>query len=99
MEDVRAHLERLAQFTRTGRETSLAMKRFLYTHVYASETLAAGRATSMEQVSRLFGYLMAHPDAYQAARETAAHSPRAVCDFIAGMTDRYFQRFYQEHLP
>jgi dGTPase len=92
--DVRAHPERLAQFTRAGRETSLAMKRFLYTHVYASETLAAGRATSMEQVSRLFGYLMEHPDAYQAGRETAGHSPRAVCDFIAGMTDRYFQRFY-----
>lgn len=93
---VRAHPERLAQFTSAGRATSLGLKRFLFTNVYASETLAAGRVESMEQVGRLFRFLMDHPEQYPKGRETGAHSPRAVCDFLAGMTDRYFQRFYRE---
>ena len=94
--DVRLHPERLARFTRPGHETSNALKRLLYTNVYASDALAAGRAESMEQVGRLFGYLVDHPEAYPTGREPNGHSPRAVCDFIAGMTDRYFHRYYAD---
>lgn len=90
---VRLH-QRLAQFTDAGHQTSQALKRFLYTNVYASDALAAGRAESIIQVGRLFRFLIDHPEHYAAGRDEGAHSPRAVCDFIAGMTDRYFQRFY-----
>ena len=96
--EVRAYPSRLAQFTRAGQETSAALKRFLYTNVYASEALAAGRAASMEQVSSLFRHFMENSHDYPAGREPGEHSPRAVCDFIAGMTDRYFQRIYAERL-
>src|SRR5258708_7436569 len=97
--DVRAFPERLANFSRSGRETSMALKKLLHTNVYASDSLAAGRAESMEQVARLFRHLMEHPEGYPVGRETGVHSPRAVCDFIAGMTDRYFQRFYADAVP
>jgi dGTP triphosphohydrolase len=65
--------------------------------VYSSDVLASGRAESIAQVGELFRFLMNRPGEYPAGRD-GLHSPRAVCDFIAGMTDRYFERFYEERL-
>ena len=59
----------------------------------------------MERLARLFGYLMAHPERLPDFRdppqpEDSPDQPeakplhRAVCDYIAGMTDGYFQRVY-----
>jgi dGTP triphosphohydrolase len=43
----------------------------------------------------MFQYLLDHPEKMPTGNESGAPSiPRAVCDFIAGMTDRYFLRFY-----
>jgi dGTPase len=45
----------------------------------------------------LFGYFTEHPeDVPEEIREAAAGEPvqRAVCDFLAGMTDRYAVRTF-----
>ena len=92
--DVRRHPLRIARFSPQSRETSLKLKQFLHQHVYCSESLSRDRAVSMERLSRLFQYLMHHPDRLSSA-ESDVPLHQAVCDFIAGMTDRYFIRFYK----
>lgn len=94
VEDVRRVPARVARFTAEARETSLGLKRFLYREVYASEALAEDRRTSIGQLDRVFEYLIENPGRLAANEESGVPLHRAVCDFIAGMTDRYFQRFY-----
>ncbi len=95
VEDVRQLPARIVRFTVAAAETSRALKTFLHSHVYSSRVLRRDRAESMEQLSRLFAHLMAHPELVPRAeedRETPLH--RSVCDYIAGMTDGYFERVY-----
>jgi dGTPase len=87
VEDVRRHATRVACFTPAVKATSLALKRFLFENVYSSTALAEGRKLSMARLEWLFDRLLERGDA-----------PRAACDFIAGMTDRYFLRYY-DSLP
>jgi dGTPase len=82
-EAVRNYPSRLACFTPEVRTTSLQLKRFLLANVYSSEALEVDRRESIAKLERMFDYLV--------ERDT----PRNVCDFIAGMTDRYFLRYYE----
>lgn len=90
VESVRCHPSRLARFTPAVRETSLQLKRFLLSNVYSSDALEQDRRESIAKLDRMFEYLLEHPE----AASLAASSPRDVCNFIAGMTDRYFLRLY-----
>ncbi|MGD1073891.1 MAG: dGTP triphosphohydrolase [Bryobacteraceae bacterium] len=94
-EDVRRHPERVARFTPEVRETSVHLKRFLLRRVYSSDALERDRSGSTEQLSRMFEYLMRHPEKVPGADPAGRPLHRTVCDFIAGMTDRYFLTMYQ----
>jgi len=97
-EDVHRHPERIARFTPEMRQTSMEMKRFLLGKVYSSNALERDRLDSTEQLSRMFAYLMQHPEKVPGADITDRPLHRTVCDFIAGMTDRYFLSTYQSLL-
>jgi dGTPase len=92
-ESVRRHAARLARLTPEVRETSLQLKRFLLTNVYASDALELDRRESIAKLDRMFSWLLDHPGKMPGA-EPSVPLHRAVCNFIAGMTDRYFLRFY-----
>ena len=97
VDDVRAYPRRVAAFTAGAAETSLALKRFLHRKVYASPALVEDRQRSMGRIGDLFGFFLEHPDRLpQPYAELAAAEPahRVVCDYIAGMTDVYFDRIY-----
>jgi dGTPase len=87
-EAVRVYPARLARFTAEVRTTGLQLKRFLLANVYSSEELEQDRRESIAKLERMFDYLLDHPDGM------CGPEPRDVCNFIAGMTDRYFLRFY-----
>ena len=98
-EAVRNWPERLAVFTPETAATSRALKALLYRRVYASPELAADRLTAMERIARLFRFFVGEPDRLpqpycQRARTEPAH--RVVCDYIAGMTDVFFSRTYEQ---
>jgi dGTPase len=93
-EDVRQKGSRLARFSPEARDTSLQLKRFLMRNVYSSEALEVDRRESIVKLERTFEYLLGHPEKVVVTSEPAAVH-RNVCDFIAGMTDRYFLRFYE----
>jgi dGTPase len=98
-EEVRAHPRRLASFTPDSRAATQELKRFLYSHVYTSAELGAGRERSMNAIAQLFSYFLEdparlpEPHAERVQREPAH---RVVCDYIAGMTDVFFNRVYHQ---
>ncbi len=99
VEDVRAFPNRLAAFTPDAAETSRLLKRFLFAKVYAAPDLVQGRERSVAMIGELFQFFLRHcdrlPQPYaEQARSVPPH--RVVCDYIAGMTDSFFRRTFQQ---
>jgi dGTPase len=100
-EDVRRHPRRLARLTPQAAATASELKRFLHQRVYFSEALLAERARSVAMISALFEFFLFHLDELpENYRQEAAESPphRVVCDYIAGMTDGFCTRVYQQFM-
>ena len=100
-DEVRAWPRRLAAFTPEAAETSRELKRFLNSRIYLSDALGADRRLSMSRIAELFRFFLAYPErlplpySHQALEEPAH---RVVCDYIAGMTDGFFHRTYDQML-
>jgi dGTPase len=78
-----------------------AIRSFLFQRMYRAPRVLAMRAEVTEVVRDLFRHFLAHPDhlpadwqADVAAAKTEAALARVVCDYVAGMTDRFA---LQEH--
>jgi dGTPase len=99
VEEVRRHPSRVASLTPESFVANRDLKRFLHCSVYSSEALAAERRRSTAMIAELFGFLVEEPgrlpDHYL---EQSAGQPvhRVVCDYIAGMTDGFFHRTYEQ---
>ena len=80
-----------AAFSAPMHAQSTALKRFLFTGLYRHERGAAVMARARQVVRRLFERfahdLQALPDEHRARAERLG--PRAIADYIAGMTDRF----------
>ncbi len=79
-----------------------ALKDFLFSHVYSLDSRRVSELEKAEHlVKELFRHYMAHPELLpEWRRAELADVPgraRAVCDFIAGMTDRYAEQRYIEY--
>ena len=99
-EEVPEYPRRLAAFTAATQATNRQLKQFLHHSVYFSEPLVAERNTVSAMIGELFEHLLAHPEALpEDYRQDSAGQPlhRAVCDYIAGMTDGFFRRTYDQH--
>lgn len=99
VEEVRAFPRRLAAFTPQAAETSRRLKRFLFARVYAAPALVQARERSVAMIAELFQFFLGHADRLpqpyeEQTRQTPAH--RVVCDYIAGMTDSFFRRTYDQ---
>ncbi len=99
VEQVRSYPRRLVAFTPEVAETSRVLKRFLFAKVYASTALGEDRQQSVAMIGELFQFFLAHPDRlpesyFQQTRTEPPH--RVVCDYIAGMTDAFFRRTYDQ---
>jgi len=99
VDEVRALPHRLAAFTAEAAGTSIALKKFLFRTVYASPVLDQDRKSSMARIAELFQFFLDHPDRLPQpySEQAAVHPPhRVVCDYIAGMTDGFFHRTYEQ---
>jgi dGTPase len=99
VEAVRGHPCRLAGLASPAAGTNAALKRFLHRFVYFSPLLAEERKRSAAMVAELFQYFIAHPDDLpESYRGETSGQPihRVVCDYIAGMTDGFFRRTYEQ---
>ena len=101
VEQVRHFPRRLACFTVPATEASQQLKQFMHDYVFSSAELKADREQSSHRMQELFQYFLANPaklpEAY-AQRATGPKGPRVICDYIAGMTDLFFNRTYNQML-
>lgn len=97
--DVRMHAERLAAFSPQIGTERQQIKELLYRQLYYSDALRPEKAQAEDVVRELFEYWMEHPEALPGSyREQQERDPlhRVVCDYIAGMTDRFILGQYHE---
>jgi dGTPase len=81
--------------------TNRQLKQFLHHFVYFSEPLAEERRRSAGMLAELFEFYLANPEKLpENYVESLAVAPihRVVCDYIAGMTDGFFLRCFQQVL-
>ncbi|HEY6389891.1 MAG TPA: dNTP triphosphohydrolase [Bryobacteraceae bacterium] len=100
-DDVRQCPRRLACFTLASHATNRQLKQFLHHFVYFSEPLAEARRRSAGMLAELFEFYLANPGKLpESYVESLAVAPihRVVCDYIAGMTDGFFLRCFQQVL-
>jgi dGTPase len=101
VDEVRRHPGRIAAFTPATGSANHSLKRFLHGHVYSSEALARERSRSTGMIGELFQFLLEEPERLPETyrEQSRGESPhRVVCDYIAGMTDGFFYRTYQQLL-
>ena len=69
------------------------LKRFLYEHLYRHYRVVRMQVKAENTISSLFGaYQRAPeqlPDEIQQRAQATGHLSRVICDYIAGMTDRF----------
>jgi dGTPase len=101
VEELRSYPRRIAAFTLEAKAANLELKRFLHRHVYSSEALASERRRSTAMIAELFQFFIEDPARLpEHHRELSEAGPihRVVCDYIAGMTNSFFDRIYNQML-
>jgi dGTPase len=97
VEQVRSHAAPLVRYSSRRGELNTELCEFLYQNLYDSPAVNEPHKRARLILEDLFThYLAHHEEVGSAARKRARRDgwPRAVCDYLAGMTDRYA---IQEH--
>ena len=87
----------LVRYSAGRRRQNLELRKFLYQNLYFNPVVHEPNLRAIRMLEELFNYYLQHPDAIgqqsrKRMRREGLH--RAVCDYLAGMTDRYA---LQEH--
>ena len=90
--------DEIRQSPRVG-EAMLALKEFMFDSVYTNPLAKGEEGKAQEMLAMLFEHYQNHPDDlppdFQSIRAEEGVE-RAVCDYIAGMTDSYAVKKFQE---
>jgi dGTPase len=96
-DDVRQQTAPLIRYSDELAEANRALRKFLYQNVYYHPRVAEVNGRACEMLRRVFETYLADPDrlgegAIRRVEKEGLH--RTVCDYIAGMTDRYVMEEY-----
>jgi dGTPase len=96
-DDVRRQTASLVRYSDELAEANRALRKFLYKNVYYHPRVAEVNQRACEMLRRVFEAYLADPDrlgegAMRRVEKEGLH--RTVCDYIAGMTDRYVMEEY-----
>ncbi len=97
-DEVRLKPRAFVQYSSERRKSNLELRDYLYENLYFNPVVHEPNMRAVRMLEELFRYLLAHPkevgeQARKRIRKLGLH--RAVCDYLAGMTDRYVQLEYQ----
>ncbi len=79
----------LVRFSEEMRTASTQMKRFLFRALYRHPQVTETTGRARQVVRELFSAYVEQPMELPADYRAAAYRRRAICDYIAGMTDRF----------
>ena len=91
-DEVRSRPQALVQYSPKRRGLNLELRDYLYDNVYSSPLVHEPNVRAVRMLEQLFLYYLDHaPEVGEQARRRARKAGwrRAVCDYLAGMTDRY----------
>lgn len=91
-DDARRWPSLLAQYGPARHQLNLELREYLYANLYYSPEVHEPNLRAVRLLRELFGFYREHPEAVgEQCRKRADKTgwPRAVCDYLAGMTDRY----------
>ena len=97
VDDVRRRSKPLAQYSSKRRELNLELRDYLYKNLYYNPLVHEPNQRAVRMMEQLFQYYLEHPHevgAQSRKRIKRIGLHRAVCDYIAGMTDRYVIQEY-----
>lgn len=99
-DDVRLHRAALVQYSAARRKLNQEMRKYLYRNLYFSKQVDEANTRAVRILAEVFNFYLKHPKAIgeqsqKRIRREGLH--RAVCDYIAGMTDRYVLHEHQRH--
>ena len=98
--------EPVVRFSPRMEESNRVIKKFLYQHMYRHHLVTASMSKARRLIARLFALYCAEPELLpprwqqKCAAKTSdsrQETARTVCDYIAGMTDRFASAEYQRH--
>ena len=97
-DDVRRFPKTLVQHSPERRKLNLELRKYLYQNLYYNPVVHLPNRRAVKMLEQLFKYYLAHQKEIgegtrRRIRQTGLH--RAVCDYLAGMTDRYVMLEYQ----
>ena len=98
---VRLQPRALVQYSAARRRLNLELRKYLNRNLYFSRQVDEANTRATRMLAELFNFYLTHPreigeQSRKRIRREGLH--RGVCDYIAGMTDRYVVREYQRHL-
>jgi len=91
-DDVRKNVKPLIQYSPVRRALNLELRRYLYRNLYFNTVVNEPHIRAKQLLKDLFGYYLKHPkEIGEQARKRIRKigKCRAVCDYVAGMTDRF----------
>ncbi len=91
-DDVRRFPKALIQYSPERRALNLELRKYLYKNLYYNPVVHQPNLRAVKMLGQLFNYYLAHPkeignSSRRRLKKIGRH--RAVCDYLAGMTDRY----------
>jgi dGTPase len=97
-DDVRRQLAPLVRYSPARRELNLELRRYLYQNVYSSPVVHGPNLRAVRMLEELFNYYLKRPAqigtlSRKRIRQDGVY--RAICDYLAGMTDRYAMQEYE----
>jgi dGTPase len=97
-DEVRLQPNRLVRYSPRRRALNRELRNFLYNNLYYNPAVSGPHLRSRQVLEELFHcYLKHHAQVGSLARKRARRDgwPRAICDYLAGMTDRYANQEHQ----
>jgi dGTPase len=91
-DDVRRFPKPLIQYSPERRKLNLELRKYLYKNLYYNPVVHQPNLRAVKMLGQLFNYYLKHPkeigdSSRRRLKKIGLH--RAVCDYLAGMTDRY----------
>jgi dGTPase len=85
----------MVRFSDPMHQQSTGLKRFLFTHLYRHEQVMQTTGQAQQMVRELFQAYRIEPSSMPPDHANRDDLPRAVADYIAGMTDRFAAREHE----
>lgn len=91
-DDARRHPRPLIRYSAARKKLNLQLRKYLYQNFYYHPIVHKPNVDAIEMMQQLFRYLLEHPRelgglSRKRSRQIGLH--RAVCDYMAGMTDTF----------